>query len=172
MAARSRMRAIEDLCDRTFDGVAYGYWVAVMRADAPEAEAMRKAAKSEFEELLGVLERELGSNDFLCGGLSLADMTAICYVASAPAMQIDLPRFVRLAGWLERMRSLPVVKNDLERFAKAMSEVHDIRSELEGPDGRVHWRDSRLEWPIRHGFVDFIAREFHARRMMFPPDAA
>ena len=24
----------------------------------------------------------------------------------------------------------------------------------------------------RHGFVDFIAREFHAGKMMFPPDAS
>ena len=36
----------------------------------------------------------------------------------------------------------------------------------------VHWRDSRLEWPIRHGFVDLVAREFHAGKMMFPPDAS
>jgi glutathione S-transferase-like protein len=144
----------------------------VMRAEAPESESMRKAARSEFEGLLEILDRELGSRDFLCSSLSIADLTAVCYVASAPAMQVELSRFERLAGWLERMRSLPVVHSDLERFAKAMSEVHDIRSELEGPDGRVHWRDSRLEWPIRHGFVDFIAREFHARRMMFPPDAA
>src|SRR5260370_17509239 len=71
---RARMRAIEDLCDRTFDVVAYGYWVAMMRADAPESEAMSAAARCEFEEFLGVLERELRSGDFLCGSLSLADL--------------------------------------------------------------------------------------------------
>jgi len=54
---------------------------------------------------------------------------------------------------------------------KAMAEGN-LADEFEGPDGRVHWRDSRLEWPVRHGFVDFIAREFHAGKMMFPPDAS
>ena len=38
------------------------------------------------------------------------------------------------------------------------------------PDGRVHWRDSRLEWPIRSGFIDLVGREFHAGKMMFPPE--
>jgi len=36
----------------------------------------------------------------------------------------------------------------------------------------LHWRDSRLEWPIRHGFADLILREFSAGKMMFPPDAS
>jgi len=47
-----------------------------------------------------------------------------------------------------------------------------ILAEFEGPDGRIHWRDSRLEWPVRHGFIDLVAREFHAAKMMFPPDAS
>jgi hypothetical protein len=30
-----------------------------------------------------------------------------------------------------------------------------------------------MEWPpIRHGFIDLVAREFHAGKMMFPPDAS
>ena len=33
-------------------------------------------------------------------------------------------------------------------------------------------RDSRIEWPIRRGFIDAVAREFHAGKMMFPPDGA
>jgi hypothetical protein len=79
--------------------------------------------------------------------------------------------FPRLAAWQQRMRAIPLVAADLERARKAMAEG-DLASEFEGPDGRVHWRDSRLEWPVRHGFVDFIAREFHAGKMMFPPDAS
>ena len=43
---------------------------------------------------------------------------------------------------------------------------------FEGPDGRIHWRDCRLEWPVRHGFIDLVAREFHAGKMMFPPKAS
>jgi len=99
---RGRMRVIEDLCDGTFDGVAYGYWVAMMRAYAPESEAMRKAARSEFEGLIGVLEREVGNADFLCDRLTLADLTAICCVAAAPAVQVDLPHSCASPDGLKR----------------------------------------------------------------------
>lgn len=73
---------------------------------------------------------------------------------------------------MERMHRLPVVGTDHERIKKAMAELHSLAEEYEGPDGRIHWRNSRLEWPIRHGFIDLIAREFHAGKMMFPPDAS
>ncbi|MGH7780431.1 MAG: hypothetical protein ACREQR_11445 [Candidatus Binataceae bacterium] len=88
-------------------------------------------------------------------------------------MGIELRQFPALGAWPRRMRALPVVGADAERFSGAMAEVHDIGSELHrGPDGRVHWRDSRPEWPVRHGFIDFVARKFHAGKMMFPPDAS
>ena len=70
------------------------------------------------------------------------------------------------------MRRIPAVAADHERIRKAMAEFHSIADEFEGPDGRIHWRDSWLEWPVRHGFIDLVAREFRAGKMMFPPDAS
>jgi glutathione S-transferase len=32
---RARMRMIEDLCDRAFDAVSYGFWIAAARRNAP-----------------------------------------------------------------------------------------------------------------------------------------
>lgn len=169
---RARMRSIEDLCDRAFDAVSYGYFIGLLRADAPEATAIKAAAKAEYESLLGAMERELGGREFLCGSLSIADIAAVCHVPTARAMDISLGRFPGLQAWMERMRAIPAVNSDLRRMRTAMVKMHNIASELEGPDGRVHWRDTRLEWPVRHGFIDLIAREFHAGKMMFPPDAA
>ncbi|HLW72061.1 MAG TPA: hypothetical protein VKS22_15720, partial [Candidatus Binataceae bacterium] len=87
-------------------------------------------------------------------------------------MRIDLAGLPQVAAWMERMRAIPAVAADHQRAAKAWQGVHNIAAEFEGPDGRIHWRDSRLEWPVRHGFIDLVAREFHAGRMLFPPDAA
>jgi hypothetical protein len=87
-------------------------------------------------------------------------------------MHLDLAAMPRINGWMERMRAIPAVAADHSRAAKAWQGVQNIAAEFEGPDGRIHWRDSRLEWPVRHGFIDAVAREFHAGKMMFPPDAA
>ncbi|MGH7934672.1 MAG: glutathione S-transferase family protein [Candidatus Binataceae bacterium] len=169
---RARARFLEDLCDRAFDAIAFGYFLAVVRKDAPEAPAMQAAAKDEFRALLEVLERELGGHDYLCGGaVSVADFAAICHVPMARAVGIELAQLPALAAWTARMRKLPMVSADIHRAAEAMA-AGNIAEEFEGPDGRVHWRDSRLEWPVRHGFIDLVAREFHSGKMMFPPDAS
>ena len=62
------MRMIEDLCDRAFDAVSYGFWIATARSDASESAAMRDAARDEFSQLLARLEQELGDREFFCGG--------------------------------------------------------------------------------------------------------
>jgi glutathione S-transferase len=168
----ARMRSIEDLCDRAFDAVTYGYWMSMLRKDAPEAIAMTEAARAEFSQLLARLEAELGERDFFCGKISLADLAAICYVPSAGAIKISLKPFPRLEAWTRRIRAVPAVAADHQRLKSALAHGVDIASEFEGPDGRIHWRDSRLEWPVRHGFGDFVMREFKTGRMMFPPNAA
>jgi glutathione S-transferase len=169
---RAKMRTIEDLCDRACDAVSYGYWIATARKDAPEANAMIEAARGEFAQILVRLEHYLGEREFFCGTLSVADLAAICYVPAAAAMSIPMKPYPRLAAWTRRMREVPAVAADAARLREALARVHDIASELEGPDGMIHWRDSRLEWPIRRGFADFVLRELRAGKMMFPPDAA
>jgi glutathione S-transferase len=165
---RARMRKIDDLCDRSFDAVSFGFFFGQFRADP----AMQQAAVAEFRGLLGILERELGAENYFCGDLSMADFAAICHVPLARVMKVSLRDFPHLGEWLARMRSNGAVRDDFARLTKAVANTHGIEDELQGPDGRVHWRDSRLEWPIRHGFIDAVAREYHAGKMMFPPDAS
>jgi glutathione S-transferase len=62
---RARMRMIEDLCDRTFDAIGFGYFFGVLRKDAPESTAMREAAKTECRALMEKLENELGGRPLL-----------------------------------------------------------------------------------------------------------
>jgi glutathione S-transferase len=169
---RARMRQIEDLCDRVCDAVTYGYWIAEARKSAPEAGAMSQASREEFVELLHRLEGELGQREFFCGSLSVADLAAICHVPAAQTMGVDLGQTPRLRAWSSRMKAIPAVRGDRQRLVRALAKVHDVSSELVGPDGRIHWRDSRLEWPVRRGFIDFVAREFHAGKMLFPPQAS
>ena len=168
---RARMRTIEDLCDRTFDAVGFGYFLGVLRKDAPEAEAIKDAARDECRALMARMERELGDRDYFCGEISLADFAAITHAPLARSMKIDMSDLPRVRAWMDRMRLVPAVAADHRRAANAWQGTHNIAAEFEGPDGRIHWRDSRLEFPVRHGFIDLVAREFHAKKMMFPPKA-
>ncbi len=104
---------------------------------------MKQAAAHELRSLLALLERELGGRNFLCGDLSLADLAASCYVPGAQTMGVKSSDFPQLQAWVDRMRRIPVVAADHERISKAMSELRSIADEFEGPDGRIHWRDSR-----------------------------
>lgn len=169
---RARMRHIEDLCDRSFDATVFGYFLGVVRAEAPESAAIKKAAAAEFGALLKQLDEALGTRDFFCGKLSVADLAAICHVPTARAMGLAIDDTPRLAQWMRRMYEIPAVTADRHRIAKAMAKTKNMIDEFEGPDGRVHWRDSRLEWPIRHGFIEVVLREFRTGKMMFPPDAS
>src|SRR6266446_2694332 len=74
---RARMRKIEDLCDRSFDAAIFGYFLAVVRNAEPEAEQMRLAARNELTKLAKRLERELGTNQFFCGDISVADIAVV-----------------------------------------------------------------------------------------------
>ena len=168
---RARMRTIEDLCDRTFDAVGFGYFLAVLRSDAPEARAMQAAARAECRALMETFERELGDREYFCGDLSLADIAAICHAPLALVMKIDLADLPRTRAWMDRLRTIPAVAADRERASAAWAGVHNLAAEFEGPDGKIHWRDSRLEWPVRNGFIELVAREFKAGKMMFPPRA-
>ena len=170
---RARMRMIEDLCDRAFDAVGFGYFFGLLRKEAPESRGLQEAAKKECFQLMERLDQELGDRPFFCGEApSLADFAAITHVPMARTMRIDLDGLPRVSAWMQRMRGIPAVAGDRERASKAWQGSHNLAAEFEGPDGRIHWRDSRLELPVRHGFIDMVAREFHAGKMMFPPDAA
>lgn len=170
---RARMRMIEDLCDRSFDALGFGYYLGVLRKEAPESAAIQQAAKDEGRALIETLEHEIGERDYFCGAEpSLADFAAITHAPLANALRIDMKDFPGTKAWMRRMREIPAVAGDRERASKAWQGVHNLAAEFEGPDGRIHWRDCRLEWPVRHGFIDLVAREFHAGKMMFPPDAS
>ena len=62
----------------------------------------------------------------------------------ARAMKIEMGNLPRMRAWMDRMRKIPAVTADHDRAAKAWQGVHNIAAEFEGPDGRIHWRDSRL----------------------------
>ncbi|MGH7878942.1 MAG: glutathione S-transferase family protein, partial [Candidatus Binataceae bacterium] len=147
---RARMRMIEDLCDRSFDAIGFGYFFGLLRKEAAESTAIQEAARRECGQLMEIFERELSGKSFFCGAEpTVADFAAITHAPLARAMRLDPSATPQVTAWMERMRAIPAVTADHARAAKAWKGVHNLAAEFEGPDGRIHWRDSRIEWPVR-----------------------
>jgi glutathione S-transferase len=124
---RARMRRIEDLCDRSFDAVTFGYFFGELRGIA----AMKEKAATEMRGLLELLKRELGDRSFFCGELSLADLAAVCHVPTARVTGVGLGDFPQLAAWLVRMRDIPAVSRNRQRLAGAVARARGLAAEFE-----------------------------------------
>lgn len=82
------------------------------RRGAPD-QAQIDAGTAEVAEVSAVLDRELGTEDFVAGRLSIADFALAAHYSLAPACGIDLTRFERLEAWLARMLARDSMKRAL-----------------------------------------------------------
>jgi glutathione S-transferase len=125
---RARMRTIEDLCDRTFDAIGFGYFFGLLRKEAAEAPAIQEAARRECGEMMEIFERELGGKPFFCGAEpTVADFAAITHAPMARAMHLDLAGLPQVTAWMDRMRALPAVAARRESVAGRAQHCGGIR---------------------------------------------
>ena len=69
--------------------------------------------KVETARLFGVLERQLGTRDYLCGAYSIADMCCWTWVNKCPDNGGGLAAFPALAAWHARIAGRPAVQRAL-----------------------------------------------------------
>jgi glutathione S-transferase len=109
---RARARVLMHFGDTVYDG-ALGSIVGEVFFK-PKGQADQEViakAKQNLNACFERLERELGSNDYLVGDFSLAD---ICFATWAPLfgpLQVEVPsRCVKVSAWLNRLKERPSVK--------------------------------------------------------------
>jgi len=109
---RARARVLMHLGDNAYDG-ALGAIVAEVFFK-PKGQADQNViakAKQDLTACFERLERELGSNDYLVGTFSLAD---ICFATWAPLfgpLQVEVPsQCSKVNAWLARLKERPSVK--------------------------------------------------------------
>ena len=77
---------------------------------APEKiEYARKRYGDEYNRLLGIIEKQLASRDYLCGDYSIADMASWPWVVVHERLRQSLNEFPRVSAWDERMKARPAV---------------------------------------------------------------
>jgi len=109
---RARARVLMHLGDNAYDGAFAAIVGEVFFKPKGQADQdVIAKAKQDLNACFERLERELGSNDYLVGGFSLAD---ICFATWAPLfgpLQVEVPsQCVKVNAWLNRLKERPGMK--------------------------------------------------------------
>ena len=165
-ARRARCRLLEDLCDTTLDSAIYAVFAGrVICKDSAFASAMAAKGTDEVQALTEYFDRELSSDQFLCGyDVSLADIALYTQLVGVASLGVPLDAFPKVSAWMKRMRGTRIGEKDAvavkEAFAHARSGAKQIRHQ---------WRSDRIEFTFRHGLEGFLCQEIEKGRAYFPP---
>jgi glutathione S-transferase len=169
---RAKARYWERLSDSFVDSVVHDIsiwmWPTHQRQDEPPP-GLIEAGRRDLEEFIEMMESSLGGEKFLCGALTVADLAVFPHLSSLKPLGIviEAEKHPRLSEWIRRMRSLPIVRSDLD-YVKRLA----VEKFLEGPspyEGEsIIWRGDRLEWLFANGFHDWWLGELRAGRAVLP----
>lgn len=165
-AQRARCRRLEALCDSALDAAIYAVFAGrVICKDAPLASAMAAQGSDEVRVLVEQFERELGSQQFLCGDrLCLADIALYTQLVGVVPLGVALDTFSGISAWMMRIRQTAMGERDAvdveEAFARARASTKQLRHQ---------WRGERIEFAFRHGLEAFLQQEVQRGRAYFPP---
>ena len=168
VAARAWERLADEVLDAIIHDISIWTWPTHRRQDNPPP-GLIEAGCHDIERIMARVEQAVCGKDFLCGALSVADFAVFPHISSLKPLGIgiDADRHPHLAGWNQRMRSLPLVKKDLEHVRRAAREKF-----VDGPSpyesGVIVWRGDRLEWLFHKGFADWWYAELIAGRAVVP----
>jgi glutathione S-transferase len=85
---------------------------------APD-EAVVKAGIEEFAATASVLEQSIGTKEYLCGRLTIADFALAPYAALTASCGLDFEPYPKAKAWLGRMAARDSMKKTLEAAREA-----------------------------------------------------
>lgn len=169
-SARVAARAWERLADGVFDAILHDItiwtWPTLQREDQPP-DGLVAAGVRDIGVILRRMDCALHDREYLCGALSIADFALFPHVSSLKPIGMSLDGYPRLSAWNRTMRSLEIVRQDLEYVKRVAREKF-----VEGPSPyekeQVVWRGDRIEWLFHNGFADWWYDELRADRAVVP----
>ena len=164
--ARGWQRIADTVLDAIIHDISLWAWPTHRRTDQPPA-GLLEAGRRDLEAVLAQLERSLGSAIHVCGSLSIADLALFPHISSLKLLGVSLDAFQGVLRWNRSMRTLPVVRANLEHVKRSAVEKFSP-----GPSPyeteRVVWRGDRIEWLMAHGFHDWFVSELASGRAVVP----
>jgi glutathione S-transferase len=85
---------------------------------APD-EAVVKAGIAEFAVTASVLEQSLGTKEYVCGGITIADFDLAPYAALAASCGLDFEPYPKAKAWLGRMSARDSIQKTLAAAREA-----------------------------------------------------
>jgi glutathione S-transferase len=172
-AGRARVRALERWADMQLDGCVIIFAIAELfrpEVGQQHPEALRRAGEA-LDTLYGSLDARLGTNDWLLGDFTRADIAVAPHLAVATFIGHGVPaKYARLTKWAERLTARPsIVRCTQEALATFRASQHEPEPFFSGR--RLHWRDARIEWAVRCGLGPWLLEELAADRAYFSPVA-
>ena len=77
------------------------------------------------------MEEWLEGTDFIAGDeISIADLSAVCELATIRALDYDLKKHKKVHAWYERLRTIPEVAQVLEKNMKFLEWVKQKKAKL------------------------------------------
>ncbi|MEM7021619.1 MAG: glutathione S-transferase family protein [Pseudomonadota bacterium] len=166
-ALRVHARAWERCADSVIDPILVdiSYWSWAERDDQMP-EGLREAAQDDLDRIYDALERDLPSDGFLCGDLSIADMALFPHMTAVRMLRVSFTpkRHPKLSAWFKRMRQLEICQADLAR-AKAYV---DALGQKNIERRKIFWRGDRIEWLMARGYHDWFLNEITQQRVLWP----
>lgn len=167
---RAKVRSWQRIADTVLDAVIHDIslwaWPTHRRTDRPPA-GLLEAGRRDLETVLGRLEESLDSTGFLCRAPSIADLALFPHISSLKLLGVSLDPFQGVLRWNREMRTLPVVRADLEYVKRSVLEKFSAGASPYEAE-TVVWRGDRIEWLMAHGFQDWFQSELVSGRAVVP----
>jgi glutathione S-transferase/RNA polymerase-associated protein len=174
-AERARVRMLEEVMDTHFEAITWGLselsWFR--RAEGAQAEAMRAAAARQLAGFYAWLERQLGQRAWFNGeAFGWGDLAVIPFVNGAVGQGHALPEGSALAAWHARANARPSVAAtvaDIRAWTQAAS-MADVAELVAKGLFKREYRDHRLEWMIKSGGLEVVAKGLERDNIRFAPE--
>ena len=168
-AARARCRTLEHVADTHTDALQFLCFLLTVRRHELRDEypqvpgALSEAVRRHYV----FLDRELDGREYFAEEFSRADIALVPHLTSLVYLGEPLADACpRLRGWLDRVRRRRSVERDGAQAVAAWERTATNPDPFFRSD-RIHWRGERVEWALRLGFGDWLAREVAAGRAYF-----
>ncbi|HEX5264101.1 MAG TPA: glutathione S-transferase family protein [Phenylobacterium sp.] len=176
-AERARVRMLEEVMDTHFEALTWslGEVRAFKRATGELAQKIEAGVASRIQGFYSWLERQLGDRPWFNGeSFGWGDLSVAPYVNGAVGQGHAIPAGSKLAGWLARVNQRPSVaacgKDIADMLAANANAMGDVAELVEKGLFKREYRDHRLEWMIKAGGIEVVAKGLERDNIRFGPD--